>query len=288
VEWRRTHQRTVQSMPQFSLSPKRGWLPPRHARRTSNTLGMMWLMAVSVAGAEEVGVPGDIKYIKCEVCESLVGALHSHVATARLKDRHSMKSESDVQEVVEQACKAETPVGEWLRSIDLVEDDAAGRLKLERQKTDGPCGKECRTVALACEALLEEGWENELGEGLYTGEGVAELRASACKEWSSACRRAPPKLASSRSPGPKFRAYTDEERALNEERRGAPPPPGLLSEEELRFRLAVDEEGAPSALDGRLGASEAAGRFGTNDPDPAGPAPIDLTKTAAFVEAAWY
>ena len=41
---------------------------------------------------------------------------------------------------------------------------------LRRQLEDGPCGVECRTIQLACQALMDEGWEMELGEILYAGE----------------------------------------------------------------------------------------------------------------------
>ena len=55
----------------------------------------------------------------------------------------------------------------------------------------------------AGEQLLEEGWENELSEGLFGGEAADELASTACKEWSSACRKAAPKADKARKPGPK-------------------------------------------------------------------------------------
>ena len=52
-------------------------------------------------------------------------------------------------------CKHTEKEGSWLRSLDMVETDTA-QIKLERQPHDGACGKECLTVALACEKVRPE------------------------------------------------------------------------------------------------------------------------------------
>jgi hypothetical protein len=201
---------------------------------------------LATCAAVELGVASDVKYIRCAICEQLVGALHDHVTAG--KQSKALSSEEDVQSAVEVSCKPDTDAGAWLRFLDLVEDLETQRLHVVRQEEDGPCGKECQTAARACSAILEEGWENELGEALYAGVGsggVGGLQTKACRQWSSACRKPPP-LDPARPLGPAFRVYTDEERAARDARSGKGPPPGLLSEESLRWRMGVDGAGKPS------------------------------------------
>lgn len=195
---------------------------------------------VAVATAAESA--GDVKYIRCETCDGLVSAVHAELTKGHGSKKKTVTSEADVMKVIEQVCAPDTDVGAWLRSVDLVED--SDRLRLVGQAEDGPCGSECATVRRACEALLEEGWENELGEALYSSlrsgdADVDELRSLACKQWSTACKKAPPKLEKGRPPGPPFRPFTQEERAQRDARSGAPPPPGLLSADAISSRFGV-------------------------------------------------
>ena len=221
------------------------------------------------------GVPGDVKYIKCEVCEKLVTSLHSHLAK-----QGKLSSEAAAMAAIETACQADAAAGAWMRFIDLVEDTEHRRLHLVDQDKDGPCEKECRTIALACSAVLEEGWENELGEALFNGDSAASLRGSACREWSSACRKPPPKLDLARPTGPAFRAYTEEERALQDS--GKSPPPGVLSEPALRRRLAVDVGGAHErdTADGSFDQMQGGAA-------PSGSGYTELEHTAAYGESVW-
>ena len=218
------------------------------------------------------GVPSDVKYIRCAVCDALVTALHEHIRkTPKL-------SEEDIQGVIEEACNPDADAGAWMRSIDLVESGTA--LELKQQKEDGPCGRECDTIRLACMALLEEGWENELGEALYAKGTASSLREQACREWSSACKKAPPKLDANRPAGPTFRAFTDEERAIKDERQGKPPPPGMLAESELlrRMNVGVDPVAAVTIT------ADAFDPWGQQAAPP--PArPNSLEHSAAFIEA---
>ncbi len=192
----------------------------------------------------------DLKFIRCEVCEHFVGSLHESVKAARTrkeKDGKKKLSESEVQSLVEGACKPLEPSGTWLRHLDLVETDEADggqRLRVVKHDLSGPCGVECATAALACTGLLEEGWETELGEALYAGRlDAAALSAKACREWSGVCAKRVPRLPASRRPGPAFRAYTDEEREMFEPR--GPPPPGML--DVRAFERVMGLRGAPPA-----------------------------------------
>lgn len=186
------------------------------------------------------GVTSDVKYIRCATCEAAVNAAHKGFSAMREKSKKPA-SEEQAQQLIERICKPEEDEGAWLRAIDLVEQESIEgdrRLALVAMDTDGPCGQECQTVALACEAVLD-GVENELGEALYAGGtgGAEALRKSACREWGTACRKGPPKLEPTRPDGPPFRPFTLEERSRREAR--GPPPPGVLAAEALRVRLGV-------------------------------------------------
>lgn len=204
------------------------------------------LLVLARAGARDgTGLGSDVRYIRCETCEALVGALHSRISADKKAAKKPL-SEAAVHTVVEEACKADAPMGAWLRSIDLVEDGT--RLTLVKQGQEGPCGSECQTLVLACEALLEEGWENELGEALYGSDGEAELRQQACHEWSSACRKPPPKLPASRPAGPPFRPLSEVERArIERQGLGAAPAAGTLSESALLSAMGVQADAAAPA-----------------------------------------
>ena len=246
----------------------------------------MPLLVLLAAIATPAGNPSDVKYIRCAACEALVDAVRARAATLPKSG-----TESDFQKIVDDACNPES-VGEWMSFYDLVED--RDRLQLVKQAEDGPCGKECQTVALACRALLEEGWENELGESLYTSfkamskkpmaakknsedEG-AKLRETVCRGWSSACKRPPPPLdARARPPGPSFRPYTDEERAARAEHSGTPPAPGVLSEGELAKRCGADEPSSEKFPDGAW----------PPDGDADKKQIADLARKSAFVKAQW-
>ena len=191
---------------------------------------------------------------------------------------------------MERLCTPEAVEGAWLRRIDLVErDDPDGggrRLALEKMESEGPCGVECGTVALACRAVLD-GMENELGEALYAGSAdAAALRARACREWSAACKRPAPRLDPARRDGPPFRAYTVEERGMREQR-GGPLPPGVLSADALRVRLGLAPAGGAATLLDAHGGSMGVGGTMDRGEEAAGrgPAvPLGLAHSAAFAE----
>jgi len=128
---------------------------------------------------------------------------------------------------------------------------------------------------MACEALLEEGWENELGEALFAQSETAEdLVESACSGWSSACKKKAPKVDSARAAGPPFRAYTEQERAQREAQSGSPATPGRFRADELAriFGLPADETLGAAAWE--EGAAAGLGR---------GAAQQDLERDPAFV-----
>ena len=160
-------------------------------------------------------------------------------------------------------------------------------VQVERQAEDGPCGRECKTLGMACEQLMEEGWEDSLSESLFSGEAADDLRETACREWSSACRKAPPKLDPSRRPGPPFRPFTEDERALEAYRTGAPAAPGVFQDDALRYALGIGPKG--DADDGAF-AGEIdfdGGGYGSPHPGVGGERPLheDLARMDAFISS---
>ena len=201
------------------------------------------LLSVADAALGQGGVSSDVRYIKCAACEAAVAAAHRQVAALGKK-----ASEESAMQLVESLCKPDAKEGSWMQSIDLVEEDAVGggrRLALVTTDSDGPCGQECHTVALACEAAID-GIENELGEALYASvrstSDASSLAKRACREWSTACKKSPPKLDPSRPDGPAFRAYTLEERGRREA--SGPPPPGVLTGDQVRAKLGLASSSA--------------------------------------------
>lgn len=97
-----------------------------------------------------------------------------------------------------------------MRKIDLVE--RVGKLRLVEQEGIQECGRECKTIAMACEDVLD-GVETELAERLYVlRRGGNEVKNAIVEEWfcgrgggiSKVCRKMPPTLPRDREPGPAF------------------------------------------------------------------------------------
>ena len=72
--------------------------------------------------------------------------------------------------------------GEWISEYDIVRKGKT--LKLDHQEVFGRCGRECESIAFACDAVLEEYWE-EIPEYLYSKMSTAKLQNKVCK---SMCR----------------------------------------------------------------------------------------------------
>ena len=209
----------------------------------------LWLHVLSILAffdaptpdAPPAGEASDVRYIKCEVCEAAVTAAHEQFAALKATSKAPV-SEEAAQNILEYLCNPSLDESKWMRAIDLVEQEAhdgGRRLAVVKMKQEGPCDTECGTVALACKASME-GMETELGEALYTGtRDAAALRTHACREWSGACRRPPPKLDPARPDGPTFRPYTLEELYRVWQRSGSPALPGVLGEEQLRVRMGL-------------------------------------------------
>ena len=232
---------------------------------------------------DEAAVSSDVKYIRCGLCQQLITAVHESVTAARKKSKAKRLSEESIQMIIESACNPSTEAGAWLKFLDMTETDG-GKIQIERQAEDGPCGRECRTLGMACEQLMEEGWEDTLSESLFGGEAADELRETACREWSGACRKSPPKVDQGRRAGPAFRPFTEDERALEAYRTGAPAAPGVFQDEALRYALGVGAAGDVDDV-AFTGAADFDGGLSSHLPSVGGDKPLheDLARMDAFV-----
>lgn len=120
------------------------------------------------------GVRSDVKYILCDACTHA-----SKQATKLTNELPSTLIETDTLDIIESLCLPDSPQGNWLRTLDMIEDFSSRTISLKsyapKQQT---CKQECKTISLACEEAVD-GRESELAEFLYAlkkkeGEGVKE------------------------------------------------------------------------------------------------------------------
>lgn len=153
---------------------------------------------------ETRGVPSDIPYIQCEVCKHIVEAAVNE--TNKLPQ--AQLTAVQLFDVVETLCEPSSPSGHWTKTIDMVE--RMRKLYLVPQPLEQACAQECRTLALACQRVMD-GVESELAERLYALRKKGEVRAGDVENWfcdkgglSDACRIRAPFFPKERPTGPPF------------------------------------------------------------------------------------
>ena len=94
----------------------------------------------------------DLKYIRCEVCNKMV-----HEALTKVAD---MSSVSAVEDLLEHICDADADgkegrgsQGAWMANYDIKK---SGRSLVLENKGPGYCRRECRTIAKACDGVMEK------------------------------------------------------------------------------------------------------------------------------------
>jgi len=164
---------------------------------------------------------GDLKYIRCGVCEELASALHERVEVIRTASQAQRKklTETQVGEVIDGVCNADLSKGgaapqhtpdagnAWMRHLDVVEQD--GQLKLVKQKDLGACRRECKTIAASCQDQLDNLDDiDELQVALWKGASKTSVQKKLCKELTSAC--------SKKSKNLKFKGKRVDEKFMNQ------------------------------------------------------------------------
>ncbi|CAE8644186.1 unnamed protein product [Polarella glacialis] len=118
-------------------------------------------------------VKSDVKLIACSTCKALARRLHSEMSKW---DKKTIASEEAIRSKVTQMCDSSSVSGAWLRELDMVESSDGKKIELKRQSSQGYCEVECKTIELACKAVLEES-EIDLVVGIYKS---FKLSASCC------------------------------------------------------------------------------------------------------------
>lgn len=115
-------------------------------------------------------IKGDLKYIKCEVCEKVVAELYYQVGAARDAAPNKKLDEITVIEIMESVCNPKNESAAWLKKIDIVNSLSKGKkyIVLEEQEGQAKCKNECTTIAKSCSNLLDDDIDaDELAALLY-------------------------------------------------------------------------------------------------------------------------
>lgn len=181
-------------------------------------IGVLLLVCCSAqgfgGGKSENKIPAvksDIKYIKCQVCETYVK--HAVRSVKKMRDEatpsHKVR-EVDILESLEHMCDPDVDDGDWISTYDIVEEGT--QLKLVETGAPSSCNSECRTIARACENLIEEVDLTELSGKLYSGTlQRAALTNWMCREESDYCSSKVPPVPKDRARGPKHVPLTSDE-----------------------------------------------------------------------------
>jgi len=147
------------------------------------------------------GVSEDVKYIECAACKVAVKRASFLAGKTREAFKKRAPSEEEYLTKLEGICDTTKEAGEWIHSYDMLEKDDR-TIELKRMSQPGDCGVECKTIGLACAAVMAEA-ETDLAEAFYNNAKTskAELEALAC---SSVCSKPPPKTPESRPVGESF------------------------------------------------------------------------------------
>lgn len=176
--------------------------------RTVQLAACSVLLLLAIAGTADAflktppAVPGDIKYIKCQVCELLaknVLTVYKDVKEAKGKQF----KEEDLIDALERVTDPVEQEGQWISRIDLQEQ--GDRLVPVEMPEQGECGSECKTVRKAAEQILGD-HDTDVAEKLFkTGMSRAQLTNWMCYKLTSACINKAPPLPKDRAKGPEFK-----------------------------------------------------------------------------------
>lgn len=154
------------------------------------------------------GMPGDVKYIKCGVCQHMAKHLLATYRDVKSKKGKTFKEE-DLIDALERFTDPIQPEGNWIAKVDLVEQ--GDKLVLEEQDQIGECGRECKTVRMAAEKVLGE-HDTDVAEKMFTGDLTrAQLMDWLCYKLTKSCTPKPPPLPASRPKGPEFKPLDESE-----------------------------------------------------------------------------
>jgi hypothetical protein len=158
-----------------------------------------WLVAFAVASVraqfgmdqmpkkpKPAPLKDDLKYIKCETCKRMV--------TEAVRQAESFTSQSAVEDMLDRLCDADADgkegrgrEGVWLAEIDISKQDRALELT---HKGPGHCRRECRTVAKACDSVMEKLEPDELADLIRGSKSSAGMLAQrVCTKVAGFCKK---------------------------------------------------------------------------------------------------
>ena len=131
----------------------------------------------------------DLKYIKCAVCEKMVAEA--------LRQMEDLSSTSAVEDMLERVCDADADgkegrgkEGSWMSELDV---SKKGQQLLVEHKGPGHCRRECRTVAKACDSVVEKLENDELAEVLLNGAraqtSTGMIAQRVCVQMAGVCKK---------------------------------------------------------------------------------------------------
>lgn len=113
-------------------------------------------------------VEEDVPYVQCETCLALVQHIASLVDKRRTTFAKTKLREHDVLKMIQGVCDPMHENGEWITQID-VDDD----MKLRQMDSQGYCEEECKTMAKACQNVVDEA-DSEIVELVFLGKKEPE------------------------------------------------------------------------------------------------------------------
>jgi hypothetical protein len=135
-----------------------------------------------------------VKYVQCGVCEAAARSVFLRSVELKRELPSVGAVTSALDELVQSACDPETADGRWIKSLDVhrpgPEEGADGsRLRVSMRPGElSRCGRECRTIELACHRVFDE-WDDSIADALATEKVSAESLADAlCRRWTRSCR----------------------------------------------------------------------------------------------------
>lgn len=144
-----------------------------------------------------------------------------------------MIREEHYQNMTRYLCQPYHDHGEWITEYDIIKKKQT--LKLQHQEVFGKCGRECESIAFACDAVLEEYWE-EIPEYLYSEMSTGKLQNKVCKSMCKTKRKKRSKFMEEWG-SEEFQELAEDQRQMFRQFVA-----GELHKQEKRFRGDYDEE----------------------------------------------
>ena len=131
----------------------------------------------------------DVKYIRCETCKRMV--------TEAVRQAAEASSTSAIEDMLDKICDADADgkegrgsEGVWMSEFDV---SKKGQALVLEHKGPGYCRRECRTIAKACDGVMEKLDSDELAEVLlsaaneHKSAGVVAQRV--CTKMAGVCKK---------------------------------------------------------------------------------------------------